>query len=127
MVTGKGLAGRKVLLVEDEFFILDDMVQTFREGGAEVIGPVGSVREALALLEVTETLDGAVLDINLHGELAYPVADALLSRQVPFVFSTGYDGHMIPPRFAGITRCEKPVDPSKVARMLFGRTPWVPG
>ena len=85
------MAGQRILLVEDEYFIVDDMVRTFKACGAEVVGPVASVDGALDLIAATERLDGAVLDVNLQGEMAYPVADALVARGVPFVFATGYD------------------------------------
>ena len=114
------LSGRRVLLVEDDYFIVDDMVRAFRASGADVIGPVPSVEGALDLIAETAHLDGAVLDINLRGEMVYPVADALRERGVPFVFATGYDQAVIPPRYAEVTRCEKPVDPSTVAKTLFG-------
>jgi hypothetical protein len=85
-----------------------------------VVGPVASVNGALDLIAETERLDGAVLDVNLQGEMAYPIADALVARGVPFVFATGYDEASIPPRYAHIRRCEKPVDPAKIAKALFG-------
>lgn len=111
---------RRVLLVEDDWLIAADLAVTFREAGADVVGPAGSVADALAMLADTPRLDGAVVDINLHGEMAWPVLDALAERGVPVVFATGYDAASIPDRYAGIPRCEKPVDPSKVARALFG-------
>ena len=114
------LAGRRVLLVEDEYFIVDDMVRSFEAGGALVVGPVASVDEALDLVGRGERLDGAVLDVNLQGEMAYPVADALAARGVPFVFATGYDDASIPARYARVTRYQKPVDPDKIGKALFG-------
>jgi len=68
----------------------------------------------------TERLDGAVLDLNLRGEMGFQVADILAERMVPFVFATGYDRAVIPERFAGIARCEKPISVEKVVRALFG-------
>lgn len=121
MTTTRALAGRRVLLVEDDYFIVDDMVQAFQAEGVQVIGPVASVDEALDLI-ATERLDGAVLDVNLQGDLAYPVADALIARGVPFVFATGYDAASIPPRYAGVARCEKPVEPARVAQLLAARS-----
>ena len=112
------LAGRRVLLVEDEYFIAMEMADTFEHAGAEVVGPAASVQQALELLATTERLDGAVLDMNLGGEMALPVADALNARGIPFVFATGYDRSAIPDRFAQV-HCEKPVDPQKVASLLF--------
>ena len=113
------LARRKILLVEDEYFIIDDLVRAFEATGAEVVGPAASVDDALDLIQETERLDGAVIDINLQGEMAYPVADALLARGVPFVFATGYDQGSVPAQYAHIARCEKPVDPRRIAQALF--------
>ena len=114
------LQGRRLLVVEDEYFLADDIVRGLKEKGAEVVGPVGTIDDALDLIDETERLDAAVLDLNLRGEMAYPVADALLERGIPFVFTTGYDGASIPPRYKAVTRCEKPVDAPKIARALFG-------
>lgn len=119
-MTAEALAGRRVLVVEDEYFLADDVARGLEASGAEVIGPVGDIDDALDLIDETEHLDAAVLDINLRGEMAFPVADALLERGVPFVFATGYDSASIPLRYKGVTRCEKPVDAPKIARALFG-------
>ena len=113
------LNGRKILLVEDEYFIVDDLVQAFKAAGAEVVGPAANVNDALSLIKKTERLDGALLDVNLQGEMAYPVADALIARGVPFVFTTGYDKASVPERFAHITLREKPLNPGKLAKSLF--------
>ena len=114
-------AERHVLLVEDEYFIADEMRRAFEDGGAEVLGPVGRVDEALALIGRTGRIDGAVLDVNLHDETVYAVADALRERGVPFVFATGYEPASIPARFADVRRCEKPVEPRRIIEALFRR------
>ncbi|GJE45737.1 response regulator [Methylobacterium soli] len=114
------LTGRRILLVEDEYFLADDLRRLFEASGAEVIGPVARLQEALDLVTGTARIDGAVLDINLWDEMAYPVADALHDRNVPFVFATGYDKGVIPRRYEAVRRCEKPVEPIEVARALFG-------
>ena len=113
------LAGSRVLLVEDEYFIADDLIRAFESNGAQIVGPVATVDDALELIEKTDRLDGAVLDVNLHGEMAYPVADVLLARGVRFVFATGYDRASVPERYAHICRCEKPIDAGKVVHALF--------
>ena len=117
---GPSFAGRYILLVEDEYFIAEDLMHTLQASGASVVGPAARIDDALDLIEGTDRLDAAVIDINLHGDLVYPVADALIDRGVPFVFATGYDEASIPARYAGFTRCEKPVDPSTIATALFG-------
>ncbi|WP_375465598.1 response regulator [uncultured Methylobacterium sp.] len=116
----KPLAERRVLLVEDDYFIVSDMARSFEADGAEVVGPAASVADALALLAGTPHLDAAVLDINLRGEMVFPVAEALEARGVPFVFATGYDRVAVPPRYAAVAHYEKPVEPAAIARALLG-------
>jgi CheY-like chemotaxis protein len=77
-------------LVEDEMLVawlLEDMLADL---GCAVVGPASSVKQALAMIDA-EAIDAAVLDVNLNGQMSYPIADALVARGVPFVFSTGYD------------------------------------
>lgn len=111
--------GYRVLLVEDEYFIARGLQETLAARGAEVVGPVPSVTEALDLIATTARLDGAVLDINLQGEMAYEVADALEARGVPFVFATGYDQAVIPKRYARARFCGKPATADQVAAALL--------
>jgi two-component SAPR family response regulator len=117
--TSGPLRGRRILLVEDEYFIADDMAEEFKRSGAEIVGPAATVRQTIQHIRGATKLDGAVLEINLQGEMVFPVADLLEEQGVPFVFSTGYDHPSIPARYARATRCEKPVEPSKVAQALF--------
>ena len=114
------LAGRTVLLVEDEFVIAEDMACQLEAGGAKVVGPVASVDAAIRLIEQTERLDGAIVDLNLKGVMSWPILDALLQRGVPCVMTTGYDMASIPARYAEIVRCEKPTTSDKAAKALFG-------
>lgn len=114
------LAGRRVLLVEDDYFIAASLQGQFEEGGARVLGPVPSVRDALRLIASTPEIDAAVLDINVQEEWVFPVADALRARGVPFVFATGYDRTVIPAPYAAVPHCEKPVDAAHVLAALFG-------
>jgi CheY-like chemotaxis protein len=114
------LAGWRLLLVEDEYLVAADLAQSLEDAGAEIVGPVGTVEEALAIAtSEASRLDGAVLDINLHGKPIYPVADLLTKVKVPFVFATGYDTMAIRPSYAETPRCEKPVDKNQLALMLF--------
>jgi CheY-like chemotaxis protein len=85
------LRQRTILLVEDEYLIAMDMADQLREAGATVLGPVGSVDEAIDLIdEHVHDLDAAVLDVNLgFGRTAYPIADRLAEIGVPYVFATG--------------------------------------
>ncbi|QDA36777.1 response regulator (plasmid) [Paracoccus liaowanqingii] len=114
------LAGRNVLLVEDDYLIAEDMTFELEAGGAKVIGPAASVAAAIELIGQTELIDGAIVDINLQGIMSWPVADALLRREVSFVFTTGYDSNFIPNCYVEIVRCEKPTLLDKAAKALFG-------
>lgn len=75
---------------------------------AIVVGPVPSVPQALALIASVSLLDGAILDVNLGGEPALPVADALIEDGVPLILTTDYDASALAERYASIERCEKP-------------------
>jgi len=120
MASSSSLAGRTILIVEDDFFIAIDLAAIFEGAGATVVGPAATLAEARNLLERTERLDGALLDIILQGEMAYPLADALVARGVTTVFATGYDAGASPERYAHIPLCEKPIDLQQVAKAIFG-------
>lgn len=116
---GQGLQTRRVLVVEDEFFIADDIRTALDSAGAEVVGPVATCDEALALIhEQSGRIDLGVLDINLGGELCFPAAEVLARAGVPFIFTTGYQEAMLPPRFRHVTVWEKPFDPFSLVRSL---------
>jgi DNA-binding LytR/AlgR family response regulator len=79
------LLGLRILVVEDEYMVADELRRDLAEHGVEVVGPAAKVSEVLRFLAVAGTLDGAVLDVNLGGEMVFPVADLLRKRGVPFV------------------------------------------
>jgi CheY-like chemotaxis protein len=120
------LRGRRVLVVEDEFFIADDLARDFAAMGAEIVGPVGTIDQAMRLLHDELCIDGAVVDIKLGAMMAFPIADELLARNVPVVFATGYDADVLPRRFVGVPRYLKPTRSEQVAAALakaLDRTP----
>ena len=115
---GDHLRGRRVLIVEDDYFVAADLAEALQELGAIVLGPSGSVKDALRQISSDGAPDAAVLDINLGQEKAYPIADALLARRIPFIFTTGYSGDALPVQYGKIPRCQKPVQMAAVARLL---------
>lgn len=112
------LRGLAVLIVEDEFYLADDLAAALIGAGAKVLGPFGRVEDARRLLEGGEAVDLAILDVDLVGDRVFPVADALRGRNTPFLFATGYDPEIIPQRFSGVPRLEKPVTSATVIKML---------
>jgi CheY-like chemotaxis protein len=114
------LLGRRILLVEDEYFIAAIMEQWLLGAGAVVIGPVPSVKQALELIEqLMHALDGAVLDINLgRGETAYPIADRLNEIGVPFLFATGDVRIIDDPMYRQRPRLDKPIAIAQLLRAL---------
>ncbi len=83
------LAGLRILVAEDEMLILLDIENMLDDIGCEIAGPVATVDAALATIRRND-LDGALLDMSLHGKRITPVAEELVARGVPFVLCTGY-------------------------------------
>lgn len=121
-MTKQALTGRKILVVEDDYFLADELREQLEDQGATCIGPAPSVKRALTLVSEPK-LEGAVLDVNLRGERVYSVADELEARGVPFIFVTGYDREELPPRFADAPICSKPFPWKKLVELLSARLP----
>ncbi|MDQ4086906.1 MAG: response regulator [Pseudomonadota bacterium] len=115
---GNGLSGLRVLVVEDEFYLADDIAQALTTAGARVVGPVGSFEEAAAAV-AKGGIDRAVLDMNLKGEMAFPIADRLEEAGIPFVITTGYSSASLPDRLRDKPRLEKPFDPEALTQKLL--------
>jgi two-component system, response regulator PdtaR len=117
------LGAAHVLLVEDDFILAYELQTLLEEQGAHVIGPASSLAEARAML-ASATPNVAVLDVNLNGELVFPIIEDLRSRHVPFVFATAYadDDRLYPVSTKDIPRLAKPVMPNvligHIARLL---------
>ncbi|CAN7647253.1 response regulator [Phenylobacterium sp. LjRoot225] len=111
------LSGRRVLVVEDEMLVALLLQDMLADLGCVVIGPAASVDEALSLIE-TQFLDTAVLDVNLSGQMSYPVADALLIRHVPFVFSTGYSSNRLQEGYRTQRAVQKPYHMTELRNAL---------
>lgn len=84
----------RVLIVEDEFIIARDVAEVLRRAGCEIVGLAGLPDEAIAILE-QRGCDVAVLDANLRGESAEPVAKWLRDRDIPFLVLSGYVGSQL--------------------------------
>ena len=85
----QSLKGLRILIVEDEAPIALQVEDMLVESDCDVVGPASRVGQALKLID-EEPVDAAVLDLNIAGDLVYPVADALEKRGLPYIFATGY-------------------------------------
>lgn len=113
------LNGVRVLVVEDEAAIsmlLEDMLLDF---GCTVVGPAARLSTALEMAS-RETFDVAILDVNVAGEPIYPVAEAIVARDRPLVFSTGYGGAGIREPFRDRPVVQKPFSQADLKRTLIG-------
>ena len=106
----KELAGMRILIVEDQYLIADDVRRTLSAEGAEIVGPAPGLLQALELIR-ERALDVAVLDINLDGESVFPAAEELDRLGVPYIFLSGYEDWVLPDIYQRHTRIEKPLDP----------------
>lgn len=88
------LAGRRVLVAEDDPLIAAELHDALADRGAEVLGPVPTVRAAMAAIEAGIP-DVAVLDVNLRNLSSAPIVDALRAANIPHVLVTGYARHML--------------------------------
>lgn len=115
------LDGLRIMVVEDDYLIAQVLAELLQDAGAEVMGPFGWMEEAIEFLRHdSQRLDGAVLDINLHGRKSYPIADLLIARSVRFMFATGYGNGAIEEKYARYPRCEKPFSGSALITFLMG-------
>jgi CheY-like chemotaxis protein len=115
--SGLTLDGLQILVVEDEFLLAMEVEATLLSFGCSVVGPFAKLSKALDAAR-RSVLDAAVLDINLAGDMVYPLADLLSSRGVPFVFLTGYVSSDIPERFRAFLRLPKPLHPFTLRKTL---------
>jgi len=112
------LAGRRILVVEDEYILAQCLRDLLEGDGAEVLGPVANLEDADVLLDTCPLPDAAILDINLGGQSVYPVADRLSNEHVPLLFTSGYDRELVPPRYADSPQCTKPFGVEQVREKL---------
>ena len=96
MLAPRLLEGLKVLVVEDNLLLAEVTKILLEDSGCQVVGPAGWLERGLELARA-EPLDGAILDINLHGDMSFAIAEVLCARGVPFIFVTGYEDRSIVP------------------------------
>jgi CheY-like chemotaxis protein len=106
-MTNDTLAGRRVLVVEDEMLIAMEIGDVLKALGCEVVGPAAKLEDALEL-SGKETFDAAILDVTIRGGQVFPVAEKLLERNIPFVLASRYGDWALPETMRDLPRLTKP-------------------
>lgn len=108
----------RLIVVEDSFTVAESLKSLLQTVSCDVVGMAGNVQTALDLV-ASARFDLALLDIDLHGELATAVAEAVLRQGKLVIFLTGYgDADMLPPHLRALPRLEKPVDPNELFAVI---------
>lgn len=114
------LSERRILVVEDDYLIAQEVRRDLEAAGATVVGPVPSVERALQLLDSDPVVHAGVLDVNLGVENSFPIAEALEARGIPYLFATGYNSADIPAKWRHAMIVMKPFHVDAVERLLAG-------
>jgi CheY-like chemotaxis protein len=111
------IAGRKVLLVEDESLIIMLIEDALYDLGCEIVGVASRFDDAMAKAR-TLAFDLAVLDVNLNGSRTFPIAETIRARGIPFVFATGYGATSVPDHLKTSPVLQKPFTAADLAKAL---------
>ena len=115
------LQGCRVLVVEDEYFIADDVCDWLKKAGASVVGPLSNASRAVESLR-DGGIDVAVIDINLGPGPDFELAAFLTQLRVPFLFATGYGEMAIVAVYANVPRIEKPFNEGQLLSAVCSLT-----
>jgi CheY-like chemotaxis protein len=116
--TRMDFVGRRILVVEDDFLVSLATVDILESLGCDIVGPAANLATAVRLAQ-SESLDAAVLDIDIGGVMVWPVAEELHRRNVRFAFLSGYRRiNGVPALFATVPHLEKPLDQTHLLRFL---------
>lgn len=113
------LAGLRVLVVEDEALLSMLVEDALVDLGCVVVGPFMRLHSAMAFVrDENGAVDVAVLDVNVAGDWSFELAELLLSRDVPVVFTTGYDEAAIDERWRVLPFLRKPFSDEDLKRII---------
>ena len=108
-----------ILLVEDEPLLAMDMELVLLEAGFQLAGMAMNIRDAMGLLQ-QRVPDLTILDLNLGGEMVFPLLDILCERDIPFVVLSGHSRDLVPARHRHRPYLQKPCDPAALLAEVRG-------
>jgi CheY-like chemotaxis protein len=114
-----GLAGRRILVVEDSPVVGPFTVDILADLGCEVVGPAPNMAAARALADAA-AFDAALMDVHIRGERVFPLCEMLDSKGIPFVLTSGYADWHMPEKWDDRPRLQKPYTVDQVAEALGG-------
>ncbi|MDE1158218.1 MAG: response regulator [Neorhizobium sp.] len=107
-----------ILLLEDDLLLAMDMEDHLLRHGNRIVGPFGRISDALDAIP-RNALDGAIVDLNLHGELSFPVIDLLKEKNIPFIICSGYaELPEVKARLTGLPLLAKPWTAQKLTLLM---------
>jgi CheY-like chemotaxis protein len=113
----EGLAGKRILVVEDSPVVAPFTADILGELGCVVVGPAPNMAAARELAEEGD-FDGALMDVHIRGERIFPLCEMLESKGVPFVLTSGYADWTMPEKWQDKPRLQKPYTMAQVGREL---------
>lgn len=117
------LRGRRLLFVQEQPGVDQDLRRELASAGAEVVGPARDLQQVVLLMNRSRRIDGAIIDLEFDEAHSIGIATSLLGRGIPFVFATGGSGLPLSHRFPGFVLCRKPIFLDEIATALFGDAP----
>jgi len=109
----------RILLAEDETLVAVLLEEDLRSAGYAIVGPFARLAKAIQASR-RETFDLAILDVNLQGEMIFPLAEELRARGIPFLLLSGYGPTSLPEQFRRAPRIPKPYDPDVLIKVIQG-------
>lgn len=116
------ISGKCVLVVEDDYVLAREVCNDLKSHGVHVLGPAPTMHYANLIIG-RRSIDGAILDIRLHGQDVYPLVEDLTARGVPIVFATAYHPEQIDARYRGFDVLSKPLDFASLRKKVAGFRP----
>jgi CheY-like chemotaxis protein len=117
LARGMQVRGAKILVVEDQYLIADEVCRLLKDWGVRIVGPASTIEAALDFL-AHDRIDAAILDINMRGQKVYPAAEELRRQGIPFLFLSAYDSQAVRADFRDCVFLEKPFSEGRLCSAL---------